>query len=94
MIIGINEKYQIKQIHNITDSTLTVIEIDENSEYYPFKDWTEERIKCYCYKQDNQGICIYPYVDTRKIDEIEQQTLALQAQVIDLEFEKILGGMM
>lgn len=92
MKIGINEKYQIKQINNIIDSNLIVIDLDEASEFYPFKNWTDEKIKCYCYKQDENSISIYPYINTDKIQEFENEVLNLQAQVINLEFEKIIGG--
>lgn len=90
MKLGINEKYQIKQIGTITDNNLIQIELDETSGNYPFKNWSNERILCYCY-DDTNGVSIYPYVDTNKIIDIENQALQLQAQVIELEFEKI-GG--
>lgn len=93
MKIGINNLSQIKQVAEITDTTLTVIELNETSEMYPFKNWSDEKIKCYCYKDDGKSIAIYPYVDTNKIADFENQVLNLQAQVIELEFEKILGGM-
>lgn len=93
MKIGINYLYQIKQIKEITDASLTQIELDETTESYPFKNWSDERILCSCYKHNEHGITIYPYVNTDKIQEFENQVLNLQAQVIDLEFEKILGGM-
>lgn len=93
MLIGINEKHQIKQIRNITDNSLTVIELDETSENYPFKGWTDTRILSYCYKNDGNSTSIFPWVDTRAIDQYENEVLNLQAQVIELEFEKITGGM-
>lgn len=93
MLIGVSEKYQIKQIREITDNTLTIIELDETSEFYPFKNWTDTRILSYCYKDDGNSISIYPWVDTRAIEQYENEVLNLQAQVIELEFEKITGGM-
>lgn len=94
MLIGINQNYQIKQIREITDRTLMKIEFDENDEFYPFKGWNDTRILCYCYKNDGKSTSIYPYVNTEKIKEFENEVLNLQAQVIELEFEKIIGGMM
>lgn len=37
MKIGINKKHQIKQIREITDINLIVINLDETLEEYPFK---------------------------------------------------------
>lgn len=91
MKIGINTSHQIKQIREITDTTLTHIEIDEADEFYPFKGWSDTRILSYCYKADVNGISIYPWVDARAIEMHENEVLNLQAQVIELEFEKI-GG--
>ena len=93
MLIGINNQHQIKQIRDITNQTLTVIELDETSELYPFKNWSNAKILCYCYKNDNASIAVYPYINDKKIDEFEEEVLTLQAQVIELEFEKI-GGLL
>lgn len=91
MKIGINTSYQIKQINKITDTSLIVFQLDETTEKYPFTGWSDAKILCYCYKLDEQGTSVYPYINTDKIDEIESDILKLQAQVIELEFEKI-GG--
>ena len=64
MIIGINKLYQIKQVRDITDTLLTVVELDELSEDYPFKDCSDSKILCYCYKQTENGTSIYPYIPT------------------------------
>jgi hypothetical protein len=90
MVIGVNNLHQIKQIHQITSSDLKQIEIDESSPDYPFKNWTDERILCYCYKQAEQGISVYPYVDPNKISEFENSILILQAEVVELEYQKAL----
>ena len=92
MLIGINNLYQIKQIREISDTSLSVIELDETSEEYPFKGWTDTRILSYCYKNDGNSTSIFPWVDTRAIEQYENEVLNLQAQVIELEFEKITGG--
>ncbi len=91
MKIGINKLSQIKQIRDITDDTLTVIELGK--ELNLFKGWSDTRILSYCYKDDGNSISIYPWVDIRAIDQYENEVLNLQAQVIELEFEKITGGM-
>ncbi len=90
MIIGINEKHQIKQLHNITDPLLTAIEIDEETN--PFKGWTDIKIMCYCYEKNDNSTAIYPYVDYNKILELEQESLSMQAQIVDLQIEVLLGG--
>lgn len=91
MIIGINERNEIKQLNNVTDTSLIKITLVETEEGYPFVGWSDTRILCSCYKKDEGGVAVYPYVNTDKIDEIETEILNLQAQVIELEFEKI-GG--
>jgi hypothetical protein len=54
MKLGINEKFFIKQINTITDSTLIVIELDETLDEFPFIDrdfWTDELLLTYCYEE-------------------------------------------
>jgi hypothetical protein len=54
MKLGINEKFFIKQINIITDLTLTVIELDETLDEFPFVDrdfWTDELLLTYCYEE-------------------------------------------
>ena len=72
MKIGINNKFQIKQINNITDNTLTIIELPaelilEDSTFvenpdFPFAGWSEETILRYCYEVHEDIVKIYPYV--------------------------------
>jgi hypothetical protein len=67
MKLGINEKFFIRQINTITDPTLTVIELDETLDEFPFTDrdyWTDELLLTYCYeeiKKDDEvvGVKIY-----------------------------------
>ena len=73
MLIGVNSLHQIKEIHNINDVSLTTVELDENAPNFPFTNWRDTRILCYCYKQTDQGISIYPYIDTNIIEKLEQQ---------------------
>jgi hypothetical protein len=54
MKLGINEKFFIRQINTITDPTLTVIELDETLDEFPFIDrdyWTDELLLTYCYEE-------------------------------------------
>jgi len=54
MKLGINEKFFIKQINIITDPTLTIIELDETLDEFPFTDrdhWTDELLLTYCYEE-------------------------------------------
>lgn len=72
MKIGINEKHQIKQVNNITDINLTIIDLPETltledgqiieNPDFPFKDWDEETILKYCYEISGNAIKIYPYI--------------------------------
>ena len=83
MNIGINSLFQIKQIRDITDESLTVIELDETSERYPFKNWTDTRMLSYCYKDDGNSTSIYPWVDTMAIDQFETYADTLNGMVTD-----------
>lgn len=58
MKLGLNEKHYIKQINNITDTSLKVIELKENPTEeeleFPFADrnhWTDELLLTYCYEE-------------------------------------------
>lgn len=85
MIIGINDRYQIKQVREITDNNLIIIELDETSEFYPFINWNDTKILCYCYKQTEQGLSIYPYIPTNIIEKIEQDNEKIAVQKEQLE---------
>ena len=85
MKIGINEAFQIKQIREVTNINLTVVELDELAENYPFANWSDTKILCYCYKNDN-GLSIYPYIDTNLIEKFDGyantiELLALAGQI-------------
>lgn len=84
MKIGINEKYEIKQVRDITDLSLTQIELDETNPTYPFNGWTDEKILCYCYKTDGGSVSIYPYIDPKvieKIDDMAKRNLVNRADI-------------
>jgi hypothetical protein len=91
MKIGINSQSQIKQIGDITDINLRTIELDDTSDNFQFKGWSNTRILSSCYNDNGLSVSVYPYIDDTKIVETENEILNLQAQVIELEFEKI-GG--
>ena len=78
MKIGINNKYQIKQIGDITNEKLTVIELDETAENYPFKNWSKTKILCYCYKAENNCVSVYPYIDTNIVEKLETNAKELE----------------
>lgn len=77
MRIGINGQHEIKQIGDITDLTLAIIELDEIQENYPFHGWSNARILCYCYRNNINSISIYPYVDTVAIERIDAMSAEL-----------------
>lgn len=78
MKIGINSEYQIKQINNITDTSLIIIDLvelilSEDGQFiknpdFPFDGWSEEEILKYCYKEEDGEISIYPHVLTQGIE--------------------------
>ena len=90
MKIGINNLYQIKQIKDITDASLTVIEFDELAEFYPFKDWTDTKMLCYCYKDDGQSVSVYPYIDTNIIEKIEADNAKILQTRADIDYVAIM----
>lgn len=58
MKLGINDKFEIKQVNNITDTSLKVIELNENpgeeEPEFAFADkdyWTNELLLIYCYEE-------------------------------------------
>jgi hypothetical protein len=98
MKIGVNRLHQIKQIKEITDVTLRQIYIDESSDIYPFKNWPDAKILCYCYKESEQGISIYPYIDTNIIEKIEADSTTINDLTTRLDLAEqaldfmIMGG--
>lgn len=91
MKIGINALHQIKQVREITDANLTILELDESSEFYPFKGWSDTRILCYCYKVSDDGISVYPYIDTNIIERLEgaeSQSEMLMVALAELDMQR------
>lgn len=92
MKIGINSLHQIKQVREITDENLTIIELDESNEFYPFKGWSDIRILCYCYNVSEGGVSVYPYIDTNIIERLEgaesqSEMLMLALDELDMQRE-------
>ena len=92
MKIGINSLHQIKQVREIIDANLTILELDESSEFYPFKGWSDTRIFCYCYKVSESGVSVYPYIDTNIIErlegaELQNEMLMLAIAELDMQRE-------
>lgn len=68
MKIGVNKDNKIKQIGTAIDSNLTSIEFEDDNN--PFLNWEESRILSYCYKEDENGVVSYPYIDTDIIERL------------------------
>lgn len=91
MKIGINSLHQIKQVREITDENLTILELDESSEFYPFKGWGDTRILCYCYKVSEVGVSVHPYIDTNIIERLEgaeSQNEMLMMALAELDMQR------
>lgn len=91
MRIGINSLYQIKQMREITDENLTILELDESREFYPLKGWSDTRILCYCYKVSEGGVSVYPYIDTNIIERLEgaeSQNEMLMMALAELDMQR------
>lgn len=71
MILYVNEKNEIKDVNITSDPSLISLEV--NNEGNPFADWSVAKICCYCARvQDGVVVEMYPYVDTRIIEHIDQ----------------------
>lgn len=90
MIIGINEKKQIKQVREITDETLLAINLDETSESYPFKGWADEKILCYCYDDNGKSVSVYPYIDINIIEKIDDMAMRNLINRADIDYVAIM----
>lgn len=58
MRIGINERYEIKQVDEITDASLSILEVPDDT--FP-SDWDLETLLKYCYKVEGDTVSIYPF---------------------------------
>lgn len=88
MLIGINEKCEIKQMINISDDSLAKIDVDSSI----FGNMSDFLILNFCYEPTDTGFSIYPSIDYDALIKIDSnEILSLQAQVVELEFEKRLA---
>ena len=60
MKIGIDSNFKIKQLYDITDKTLKVIEVDRDKVFYDMSDYM---ILNYCYEEKEVGYSVYPSVN-------------------------------
>ncbi len=90
MNIGTNSLNQIKQVGEISDPNLLIITLDENSESYPFKGWSDTKILCYCYQQTVHGVSVYPYIDPNIIEKIESDNDKILQARADIDFIAIM----
>lgn len=83
MKIYINNKNEIKDVHNTTNKNL--VEITINDEGNPFANWSTAKICCHKVTVVDGVVTNYtPYVDSKIIEHIErqgQENINLQAQV-------------
>ena len=92
MQIGVNDLHQIKQVREITDTTLTVIELDEAAELYPFRDWSDTKISFYCYRDDGKSTSVYPYIDINLIEKIESDNTKILQAKADIDYLSAMTG--
>lgn len=89
MLIGIDKEGNIKQINNITDTTLKQIEVDREK---MFPGYSDIRVLKYRYIEHENGFNIEPQKDViqKEIEKLEsQQQMQLMQKAID---DLILGG--
>lgn len=68
MLIGIDKQHKIRQVNDITDSSLTVIELEGD-----FTGWGDVEMLSYCCKKSENSITMYPYIDTDIIEKLVQE---------------------
>ncbi len=92
LLIGINDRFEIKQIRDISDSSLRVIEVED----YIFGNMSDFLILNFCYEPTDTGFSLYPGHDYETLIKVDNdEILSLQALAVELQFEKRLlqGGM-
>ena len=87
MIIFVNDRNEIKDVHNTKDNTLTEIVI--NDEENPFKDWSIAKICCYRVDVREGVVCMFtPYVNSliiEHLDRLGEQNGQTEGTVTDLQ---------
>lgn len=73
MYISVNERNEIKEVGVSSDPSLTSLYVDENSDMFPFKGWSDAKICCYKVNVvDGIVMMLTPYVDSRMIEHFDQ----------------------
>lgn len=71
MILYVNDRNEIKDVHSTKDNTLTEIVI--NDEKNPFKDWSIAKICCYRVDVREGVVCMMtPYVNSLIIEHLDR----------------------
>lgn len=85
MILYVNKNNEVKDVNNTNDTSLTPLEVNDNTSDNPFLSWSPAKICCHKVKVLNGVVTEYtPYVDSRIVEHIERQgqdNINLQAQV-------------
>ena len=87
MILYVNDRNEIKDVHSTKDSTLTEVVI--NDERNPFKDWSIAKICCYRVDVREGVVCMFtPYVNSliiEHLDRLGEQNGQTEETVTNLE---------
>ena len=87
MILFVNDRNEIKDVHSTKDNTLTEIII--NDEENPFKDWSIAKICCYRVDVREGVVCMFtPYVNSliiEHLDRLGEQNGQTEETVTNLE---------
>ena len=71
MKVYVNDRNEIKDVHNTKDTTLTEVII--NDEVNPFKDWSIAKICCYRVDVREGNVCMFtPYVNSLIIEHLDR----------------------
>jgi hypothetical protein len=71
MKVYVNDRNEIKDVHNTTDSSL--LEVVINDETNPFADWSIAKICCYRVDVREGVVCMFtPYVNTLIIEQLDK----------------------
>lgn len=93
MKLYIDEQDRIADIGTAKSDNLREIYIDENAEDFPFKGWSNTRLKCYVIEVENGRVTMFaPYVPLEYIEKLEQQDKELT--LMQLALCELYEGMM
>lgn len=75
MLVFTDEQGRIKDIGSTENKELKEVYIDENDNTFPFREWTETRIKGYQIGVESGIVTMYtPYVPLEDIEEQEKES--------------------